>query len=398
LSMKAAAALASSGDVHDTALQLLNFKAQPAGTSRAELTTKEVAALLAATKANPLSPYDIISDPKSVHQLSLLYNSMQWLAAALLQIRHVDSAGSHTRSKSRGDRRWTLLKSISGSSGISTTHPGGLPLTAETAIAFDQTIASIRNLAQTALLTLHIDVRCGLMLQLSQLLRGPASTSAGSSDAEPPLDSGLYTYILPAPSSQASPLILKLSNDLMSFDENLTSSLGTEERRFILKGLSKLVDKFWVKSCEGLGAMNGHGAERMGMDVVVVQQNLRAILANASTTAEDERSAQNGDGGAGGLGISASSPVAEDDDDDGRLVYAGQYFDLFLSGPDSILSYVRDCKSNSRDVGFSYDELRTLIELCYSARLRGEDREESVKARKGMQDKLLALGEGMWDS
>lgn len=50
------------------------------------------------------------------------------------------------------------------------------------------------------------------------------------------------------------------------------------------------------------------------------------------------------------------------------------------------------------DIGYSYDEFRTLIELVFSAAIRGEDREESVRARKRMGDVLLGLGEVMWDS
>jgi exocyst complex component 4 len=90
LAMKAAASLAASGEVHDAVLSVLRHDtAAMPETSKTDLIAKETQALLTATKANPLSPYDIISDPKSVHQLSLLYNSMQWLAAALTQIRHV---------------------------------------------------------------------------------------------------------------------------------------------------------------------------------------------------------------------------------------------------------------------------------------------------------------------
>lgn len=419
LSMKAAASFASSGEVHDTALALLQYDPSAGDSaSRSDLITKEIQALLSTTKATPLSAYDIISDPKSVHQLSLLHNSMQWLAAALTQIRHVENnayfgfTDARRSSQAKALRRWTLVTSLRGSvpGGKRLSHPGAivpifLPLGTETAVAFDQTVQSFRSLAQTSLLTLHIDIRCGIVHQLSRTLRGPegikspvSASDNRDSAAAPSLDSGLYPYVLSSPPSSASPLILELNNDLIAFDSNIASYLPPKERGFILRGLSHLVDRYLVIGADNIGVMNTNGAERIRIDAMVVQQNLRAILANTAPkraswgsldTSKDQKSLGNG--------ISVDGKDDEDEDD-GLLTVSSRYFDLFLTGSDSVLSYVRDCKTQKQDVGYTYDELRTLIELCFSAKLRGEDREESVRARKGLQDALLELGEGMWDS
>jgi hypothetical protein len=150
-----------------------------------------------------------------------------------------------------------------------------------------------------------------------------------------------------------------------------------------------------VIGADMVGVMNNNGAERMKIDAMVIQQNLRAILANDGLVSRGVTETPAND--ATGLGIvTASSP--SDDVDSGLLSLSSQYLDLFLAGPDAVLKYVKESKSQGRDVEFSYDELRTLIELCFSAKLRGEDREESIKARKQQQEVLLALGEGMWDS
>ena len=413
LSTKAAAALAASGEVHDAAVQLLHHYRPPGeNLPRSALIGKEVAALLSATRANPLSAYDIIFDPKSVHQLSLLYNSMQWLASSLTQIRQVDT-GAHTglsdpRRGSLRVRRWTLLSSLQSNVGgkRSSSYPGGaipvfLPLTAETATAFDHTIESIRMLAQTSLLTLHMDIRCGIIHQLSRTLRGPEGAinpttprDNRDSSAAPPLDSGLYPYVLSSPPISASPPVLELNNDLIAFDANIASYLGNKQRSFILRGLSDLVDRFLVVAADSIGVMNENGAERIRIDAMVVQQNIRAILANTARkrASWDESGAKDG----GGLGI--TTDTAWEEEEDGLLTSSSRYFDLFLTGPKSILAHVKECKSQKRDVGYSYDELRTLIELVYSAKLRGKDREEAVRARKGLQDALLGLGEGMWDT
>jgi hypothetical protein len=57
---------------------------------------------------------------------------------------------------------------------------------------------------------------------------------------------------------------------------------------------------------------------------------------------------------------------------------------------------VQNRKAAKKDVGYTYDELRTLIELCYSTKLRA-GREEAVKAKKDSQGVLLRLGEAIWD-
>ncbi|KAK5308030.1 exocyst subunit [Exophiala xenobiotica] len=444
LALKAAAAFAESGEVRDAAVDLLKYdhsSASGGNPSRSDLIMKEVQALLSATKQHPLSSYDIISDPKSVHQLSLLHNSMQWLSTALTQIRHVETSShtGHARNsmQPKNAKRWTLitgLRSLGG--GKSPSHPGAtvpvfLPLTSETAIPFDNIVTSFRMLAQTSLLTLHIDIRCGILHQLARTLRGPGATevdAAGNgstispseknlnsnrdSSGLPPLDSGLYPYVLPSPPASASPLILELNTDLIAFDANIATYLGTRERNFILHGLARLVDRYLVVAADVIGVMNTNGAERVRIDAMVMQQNLRAILASttSSSPAKDSSSTSITTGqstnpttdAATGLGISTVSSAPQrpedDDDDSGLLTSSSRYFNLFLQGPDSILQHVRDRKAQKKDVGYSYDELRTLVELCYSADLRGEDREKSIKARKAQQEVLLALGEVMWDS
>ncbi|KAL2432491.1 putative exocyst complex component sec8 [Exophiala dermatitidis] len=417
LALKAAASFAEPGEVHDAALELLNFDKSSSGASRSDLISREVQALLAATKANPLSSYDIISDPKSVHQLSLLYNSMQWLSAALAQIRQVET-GTHsgplhvrTGSQNKNARRWTLIAGLRAPNKVPTA-PGAanavfLPLTSETAVPFDQTVSSFRNLGQISLLTLHIDIRCGVIHQLSRTLTGPGTANAMSptdnrdSSSLPSLDSGLYPYVLSAPPSSASPLVLELNNDLIAFDSKIAAYLGSKERDFILAGLSRLVDRYLVVAADKIGVMNENGAERFRIDAMVVQQNLRAVLASTSArkTHDAERDSPRAKADATGLGISTEYSAEDDNEEDsGLLVSSSKYIDLFLSGPHAILQHVRACKSHKEDVGYTYDELRTLVELWFSAKLRGEDREEAIKARKNLQDVLLALGEAMWDS
>ncbi|ERF70132.1 hypothetical protein EPUS_00319 [Endocarpon pusillum Z07020] len=393
-STKAAAAFAREGEVHEITTKLLDDSGD--STARSSLVDHEIQALLSATRANPLSAYDIISDPKSVASLSLLYNSMQWLSASLARLRHVEAASSMHPSSSSKVRRWTLVASLRPTHGRSKSNGGNstpayLPMTTESVIPFDKTLQEFRELAKVALLTLHIDVRCGVIHQMTRSLRGPNAPPIDQAPEPPPrdsaalakTDSGLYHWILQQPPSAASALILELNNHLISFDTNASAYLGSKERKFITRGLGRLIDRILVADADRIEVMNAYGAQRMGLDILVLQQNLRNIAITASSTPGSDIISVDRDAG---------------EDADVLLQKSAQFYDLFLQGAAKVVDYARAAKSRGDPVGYSYDELKVLVELCYSEGLRSAEREENLKAKKGLQDSLLGLGEVMWDS
>lgn len=400
LSMKAAAAYAESGEIRDVASNLL--KDDQTLDMKASSISQEIQLLLSAIKSKPLFPYDIIADPKSVLSLCLLYNSMQWLSSSLSQLRHVEATSSSTNSRSRPSsqvqpRRWTLISALKPthtreqSAGGSDHLPIVLPLTTESVIPFDSSLSSFRTLAQTALIALHIDIRLGVIHQLTRSLRGPnaapleesLSPALRDSSVLPPTDSGLYHWFLPQPPTSASPLVLDLNRDLIKTDTTTSSYLGVKERTFIATGLAKLLDRVLVVGADYIQVMNTNGAQRMGLDILVLQQNLRNIAVTPSKPSSN--------------GVMANGQRSLDDPE-AELKESAQFYNLFLQGPEKVMLYVKENKEKEAGVAFTYDELRTLIELCYSTALRSTDREENVKARKGMQDCLLQLGELLWDS
>lgn len=430
--MKAAAGHAEEGDIRETALSLWNDKTMDRA-ARSDLLKKEVQLLIAASKAQPIQAYDIISDPKSVHRLSLVYNSMQWLSASLSQLRRVDASSGKTDSRNSSltgqhtQRRWTLITNLKTGGQANPASQGTqvyLPLTNETALHFDETLNSFRGLAVKALLTLHFDIRCGIIHQLGRALRQPNTedpaasasppasatpqgttpqASAKRDPTPPPLDSGLYPFVLPAPPTSASPLILDLNNDLIHFEASISSYLGRKERHFILAGLGRLVDRYLIVGADFVGVMNRHGAERMRIDGMVVQQVLRGLDVHGKKYGTE------GEMGAVDVGLglveqtkanaNVDGEVETQIEDDALLTQSSQYYELFLQGPDAIMEYVKERKSKDKEgVGYTYDELRTVIELCFSANIRGDDREEAINSRKKMGDMLLQLGEIMWDS
>jgi len=335
---------------------------------------KEITHLVSQTKEHPLEAYDIISDPKSVVALSLLYNSMQWLNSRLRQLRHITTSTADSR-HSRS-RRWTLISSLKPAS-ESANQPVYLPMTTETVVGFDTTLQSLQSLAMTALYTLQIDIRCGIIHMLTRCLAGP---DPGPSRDSLSLASSSHHVIDRKPTS-ASPTILELNNDLIAFDTNTSTYLGRKERRFITSGLGRLIDRVLVADANMIGALNAFGAERLKLDISVLQSNLKNIIVVGRLPGKRLPAPPGG------------ADPNEPEEEDVALGRSARFLELFDEGPERVVEHAK-----AGGGGFGYDELKVLVELCFSGGLRSENREENVRAKKGLNDCLLRLSEVMWDS
>ena len=96
------------------------------------------------------------------------------------------------------------------------------------------------------------------------------------------------------------------------------------------------------------------------------------------------------------------------------LPRSAKFLDWFLQGPDKAVQYAKEEKEafkkisssealeTGNDEPFVYDELKVLVELCFSAVLKGprgaENREDFMAAKRANGDALLRLSEVMWDS
>lgn len=193
------------------------------------------------------------------------------------------------------------------------------------------------------------------------------------------------------PPTAASPSILQLNSDLMSFNTNISTYLGPTEHWFIASGLARFIDRVFVTCTRYVGAMNENGALRLQLDVLVLQQNLKNIIIDPAATRTNE---------------SASQEVV-------ALPRSAKFLDWFLEGAEKALDYAKDEKEAFASQGdkalaagngepFTYDELRVLVDLCFSEISRGprgaESREDFMAAKKASADALLRLNEIMWDA
>lgn len=278
-------------------------------------------------------------------------------------------------------------------------RPLRLPMTKESVVGFDGAIKSIQNLAFTAIFTLHLDIRCGSIYMISRALKGKNDGRQPKSDRSSSTGNS-WAYILTVEPTSASPIVLELNNDLISFGARMSTYLGPNECRYITSCLARLIDRALVSSSRFIGAMNSYGALRLQLDVLVLQQNLKNIIV-VSPTSTSSKSSLSLDKDA-----SASLPEVV------ALPQSAKFLDWFLEGPGKTLQHAKEERDTFKEMGiqalregngepFTYDELKVLIELCFSAALKGpqgpESREEFMAAKRGLDDSLLRLSEVMWD-
>lgn len=226
--------------------------------------------------------------------------------------------------------------------------------------AFDGIVSSYEELAKTALVTLHLEIRCQIIYSLHTAL-SPATSAP---------------YLLDQDVQQPDPQILTLNSDLIIYDETIARHLRARESDFIRAGLGRLIDTYLVKNASLVSPMNARGCGRMQLNILVLQQNLKNVEEGVD------------------------------------LRRAAEYFALFDQGPDGIVEKAKADKEaadaeggedgqvdeESRRLRFTYDELKTLMELCYSEQMANPERGIASAAKRQMGDKMLSLSEYMWQT
>lgn len=281
----------------------------------------------------------------------------------------------------------------------SVSTPVYLPLNQETATAFDKTLQSLRDLASKVLFALHIDIRCGIIHMLTKTMRGPNPAAMPNPEPTTPTPATTidWWHILMNQPTAASPAVLELNNDLIAFDTNISTYLGPKERELITTSLARFIDRTFVSATRHIGAMNSHGASRLQLDVLVLQQNLKNIIIPSPSSPEPPSPS------------TEQKQQPQEPQEPVSLPRSAKFLDWFLEGATQALTNAKEEKDDPERAlaagngePFSYDELRTLVDLCFSDTLRGprgeESREEFMAAKKASADAVLRLNEIMWDA
>lgn len=187
------------------------------------------------------------------------------------------------------------------------------------------------------------------------------------------LDPKTAPYLLDQDVKEPDPQILGLNSELVVYDENIVKYLREREVAFIRTGLGLLINSYLVANAAMVAPINARGSGRMQLNILVLQQNLKNIEAGVD------------------------------------LARAANYWALFDQGADAVVAKAKEDAAKTAADGeagvtgrepdrFTYDELKTLIELCYSEPLASKERGIENNARRTMGDKLLELSEHMWQS
>lgn len=218
-------------------------------------------------------------------------------------------------------------------------------------------VSSYEELAATALLTLHMEVRSRIVYSLRVAL-----------------DPKTAPYLLDQDVKEPDPQIISLNSELVAYDETVVRFLREREVSFIQTGLGLLINSYLVANASAVAPINSRGSGRMQLNILVLQQNLKNIEAGVD------------------------------------LARAANYWALFDGGADAVVAKAKDDAAKAGTEGgevgpigrdpdrFTYDELKALIELCYSEDLASKERGIENNARRMMGDKLLELSEHMWQS
>lgn len=228
--------------------------------------------------------------------------------------------------------------------------------------SFDNIISSYEELAATALLTLHMEVRCRIVHSLHVVL-SPSTAP----------------YLLDQEVTEPDPQILSLNAEMVVYDETVARFLREREVSFTRTGLGLLIKSYLVGNAAMVAPINAKGCGRMQLNILVLQQNLKNIEEGAVD-----------------------------------LARAANYYALLEGGPDAVVERAREDAERQQQSAeeeeegdaaaagatdrFTYDELKTLVELCYSEQLADPERGVASQAKRQMADKLLNLSEYMWQT
>ncbi|KAF3166266.1 hypothetical protein TWF788_000520 [Orbilia oligospora] len=294
---------------------------------------------------------DIISDRKTIYTLCILYNSMDWFSRKLKKLRQVTDIEDPSKDEGTRNRRWNNLNSQLARDSAS---PVFLPLTKDLAEAFDGVVNTYSELTNTILFTLRAEARTHAAHYIDLAVE---KTS----------------WVLENEAPEADPQILTLNTELVWFDQDVTSLLRFEEQRFIKAGLGVYLDHLLIRSCGKIKQMNRKGVDKMLLNILVLQQNLRNLVLEDGVVG-DGRDEQN------------KQVVALKRSDD--------FWKFFNTGPEDVLQRAKD-----KTLPYTYDEMKDLVTLWYSETFKtGNRRESTIAARRSLNDHLIQLSELMWEN
>ena len=150
---------------------------------------------------------------------------------------------------------------------------------------------------------------------------------------------------------EIDPSMTELNHDVVRMHGAAHRQLSGEEEYFITLGMAAVIDDVLVNDCERIPAMTPHGAEKMSLSILALQQNLRNVLRRPAAV---------------------------------QLNRSRSFYELFPLGPEELLSQI----AANQVTGFERDVYAHLIKLHVERLSRGADKKV---VEKMLREKLAAL-------
>lgn len=337
------------------------------------------------TSLNTLDEFDLISDNNTQHALCLLYTSMRWMAIKLGDLRHISPRADEEAHAGMDvddmDDRPQLKRSLTRALVTHDTRTGHepvhLPLNKSTAALFDGIVTGFRELSDSILRTLRLEMRCqavhglrdsftGSLLYPTQAslsspsIGSPATTSHAAPTAAPVIDA----------SDAPDESLLTLVTHLLDFNAVLAANLPTADHARITTGLSTTIDAIVLHFMSG-GAVASNGGTTSKASALVGLNTPAAahLLTNVRVLHHNL------------LNIEASS----------ALPRSTAFLELFLRGQEAIVAEGGAGGASAARTAFSKGDLRALLGLVYSEQMGNKDLAKAAEGREGLEAALRGL-------
>ncbi|KAL1918993.1 uncharacterized protein VTP21DRAFT_2374 [Calcarisporiella thermophila] len=277
------------------------------------LNDKEIMLELDLKGQKALSPTVLILNTKQLAALGSLYYSIQWFVGEQGKIIQrdatndldVDFLDAYQSDEEVDNSQIVQQKTFDEYNGDKERH--FLPLSAEISNHFEEILTNYKQLAQTCLFTLRIELRCQIIYYIDLIVRQG-------------------NYNLEDETTEPDPNVTILNSILVSWDESMNLTLPDKARQFIFDGLPGLFNRLLILGAESIPYLNKHGVQKMTRNIMALQQNLTNII----------------------------QPTREI-----TLSHSKTYYEMFNLGPQGMLSLIRESKAYSRE------EYTTMLRLMY---------------------------------
>lgn len=378
-SLKASAQLSEDSGITNAVNSIWNSASSDVWTTYAD----EARMLMTNNTLAALDELDLIPDARTQQALCLLFASMRWTAIKLNSLRHIsphaseeNHAGMDTdEAEERPQLKRSLTRAIVTKDSLSSDEPIHLPLSTSTAAFFDGIVSAFRELSDTSLRTLRLEMRCQSVPVLRDSFTGsllyslppaiPGSIAATSTSATKNAQSPLPPDTADAPDES----ILTLISNLLDFNKALTTILTPTDQTRITTGISTTIDATILHFLSSAGstssttskprsltALNAPAAAHLLTNVKVLHHNL--------------------------LNIEPSS----------SLPRATAFLELFLQGASAISAQSTAVAEGKSKIGLDKEELKALVRLYHSEGMANKDPAVVNKARTDMEEGLRLLG------